>query len=101
MTSMLGEWQWPIKPNIPPVPAEGKPKEKAEEIKPEDTKIVKNEVENSDVVDLSNLKVDFLNDQEIAEYYKTKLEEIEDINKWLEKNQFDIKNNRDKITLAV
>lgn len=89
---MSQEWQGPIKPNIPPVPAEDKP---------EDTKIVKNEVENSDVIDLSNLKVDFLSDQEIAEYYKTKLEEIEDMDRWLEKNQFDIKNNRDKITLAV
>lgn len=94
--------EWPKQPNNAEIPLA----EKAEEKKDEEIKDPKNSekqdgVESADIVDLSNLKIDFQSDQKITEYYKIKLEEIEDMDKWLEKNKFNIERNKVAIALAV
>lgn len=95
---MFHEWQGPLRPGEKPniEPAENPTRNGLEDIE-----ITKNKIEAADAVDLSNLKIGFWNEQKITEHYKNKLEEIGNINKWLEKNKLDIERNKDAITLAV
>lgn len=84
---MSHEWQELIKPDIPSV--ENIPNKDLEKRKA------------AAKTDLSNLKIDFLSDQKIEEYYERKLQEIEKKDQWLEKNKSNIEKNKNAVMLAV
>jgi len=52
-------------------------------------------------IDISNLSYDFCNDDLISAYYEQKLLEIADKNKWLEENQENLLQSKDRIAKAV
>ncbi|MFH1456900.1 MAG: DUF5700 domain-containing putative Zn-dependent protease [Patescibacteria group bacterium] len=52
-------------------------------------------------IDISNLSYDFCNDDLISTYYEQKLLEIADKNKWLEENQENLLQSKDRIAKAI
>jgi len=52
-------------------------------------------------IDISNLSYDFCDDELINTYYEQKLLEIEDKDKWLEENEENLLQSKDRIAKAV